>query len=172
MDSTRSTPEHDARPDRTRAGRGAPRILLAEDDDEMRDLLVTALKKEGFKVTGCCDAIDLVNVLEGYIAHRAPLEYDLIVSDIRMPWLTGLEMLKEFKTHVGFPPVILITAFGDDATHKKAQALGATALLDKPFEMSRLIRIIRESLAKPHEPDRPGGHVTELGGNRGQTDLE
>ncbi|HUN80054.1 MAG TPA: response regulator [Phycisphaerae bacterium] len=121
------------------------RILLAEDDDAMRSLLVTKLVNEGFTVSDCCDAIELVNVLEGYIAHRVPLDYDLIISDIRMPWITGLELLKALNEYVGFPPVILITAFGDEATHELAKKLGAAAVLDKPFEITRLTTLIRET---------------------------
>jgi DNA-binding response OmpR family regulator len=121
------------------------RILLAEDDDAMRSLLVAELVKSGFRVTDCCDAIELVNILEGYIAHRVPFDYDLIISDNRMPWITGLQLLKALNEYVGFPPIILITAFGDEATHESARRLGAAAILDKPFEMSRLTSLIRET---------------------------
>lgn len=172
MDSTQSTKKHAVGATRTKDVRGVSSILVAEDDDEMRDLLVTSLKKEGFKVTGCCDAIDLLNVLDGYITHRVPAEYDLIISDIRMPWLTGLELLEQLRAYVGFPPVILITAFGDDMTHQKAQSLGAAAMLDKPFEMSRLVQKIREILAKVSAPDMPEGSVVPPEVNRGNVNRE
>lgn len=130
-------------------GRCTHGVLLAEDDDELRELLVTELTAAGFKVTGCSDAVDLVNILEGYLENRAPMEYDLIVSDIRMPWLSGMELLKALNDYIGFPPVVLITAFGDEETHRKAKALGAAAVLDKPFEMATLVRTVRTILEKP-----------------------
>ena len=130
----------------------SPNILLAEDDHEMRSLLTVSLRRAGFRVTACRDGSDLLNHLTPFILHEVPVEFDLIVSDIRMPLITGLEILEDLPQREGFPPIILITAFGDEHTHERARDLGATAMLDKPFEMEDLVWLVRDTLAPQPPP--------------------
>jgi DNA-binding response OmpR family regulator len=122
------------------------RILLAEDDDDMRGLLAQTLAGEGYGVTECSDGVQLLDHLSG-ILHDGPLEhFDVIVSDIRMPGLTGLEILEGLQEGGGLPPTILITAFGDEATHAAAELAGAVVTLDKPFEVEELLATVRRVL--------------------------
>ena len=116
----------------------------------MRSLLTLSLRRAGFRVTACRDGSDLLSYLTPFILHEVPVEFDLIVSDIRMPLITGLEILEDLPQREGFPPIILITAFGDQHTHERARHLGAAAMLDKPFKMEDLLLLVRESLA--HRP--------------------
>lgn len=120
------------------------RILIAEDDDEMRSLLVVWLRNVGYDVTACCDGIDLLEQMTESLENDRPLPFGLIISDIRMPWVTGIEILKGMRDYIGMPPVVLITAFGDRSTHETAMGLGAAAVIDKPFEMSDLVSRINE----------------------------
>ena len=76
------------------------------------------------------------------------MEYDLIISDIRMPGVTGLEVLEGASQTDGFPPMILITAFGNEETHEQAERLGAVAFLDKPFEIELMIETVRLALQR------------------------
>jgi len=122
------------------------RILLAEDDNELRKLLLWSLHKEGYRVTKCVDGMDLLNHLEGYLFLGEASDFDLIISDIRMPGITGIEILEGLRTHENFPPMILITAFGDEETHAKAHRLGAAAILDKPFDIEDLLTKVHEIL--------------------------
>ena len=126
---------------------GVPaRILLAEDDAEMRGLLTLALSQDGHRVTECANGIQLLDQLSGLLTHRRLAPYDLIISDIRMPGLTALEILRGLQGNTGLPPTILITAFGDDATHAEAKRSGAVVTLDKPFEMDDLLVLVRRIL--------------------------
>lgn len=126
------------------------RILLAEDDADMRGLLTRALTQEGYQVTECSNGIQLLDRLSGLLA-RQPLEpFDVIISDIRMPGLTGLEILQGLQGNGGLPPTILITAFGDEATHTEAELAGAVVTLDKPFEVEELLAIVRRILGRGH----------------------
>jgi len=126
------------------------RILLAEDDADMRGLLVQALLQEGYAVTECANGIQLLDHLSGPLEHR-PLEpFDVIISDIRMPGLTGLEILEGLQGSVGLPPTILITAFGDESTHAEARLAGAIVTLDKPFEVEDLLAVVRRVLGGRH----------------------
>jgi CheY-like chemotaxis protein len=72
----------------------------------------------------------------------------LILSDINMPGMTGLEMLPKVKAERPNVPVIMITAYGDEATRKRATELGATGLLPKPIDFSLLRQEIEQRLER------------------------
>ena len=118
----------------------AARILLADDDYEMRTLLKLSLLRAGYKIVECPDGWSLLEHLEGYILLGSEDEkVDLVISDIRMPGITGIEILRGLPQGRGYPPIILITAFGDKKTHRQAEQFGATAIFDKPFEIDDLL---------------------------------
>lgn len=129
--------------------RVAPHILLAEDDDEMRRLLAQAVCAAGYEVIQCRDGMDFLKRLESFIVNKGTLDFELIISDILMPGLTGLEILEDLHECKGFPPMILITAFGDKEVHKKAEKFGAAAIFDKPFEIDDLLSKVREIVPPP-----------------------
>jgi CheY-like chemotaxis protein len=124
----------------------ARRILIAEDDDEFRKLLVQSFRKQGYEVTECRHGVDLIGELSCLKEPARPEDFDLIVSDIRMPGVTGLSVLEGLHEFKHAPPVILITAFGDEQTHAAAKRLGAAAMIDKPFEMEDLLAQAAETL--------------------------
>jgi len=126
------------------------RILLAEDDNEMRAMLVFALHKAGYEVIECSDGLGLLTHLEPFL-FNTEFEFKdvaLIISDIRMPGFTGLEVLEGMQNSEGFPPMILITAFGDRKTHAIAEKYGAAAVFDKPFDLDDLLAKVHELLAQ------------------------
>jgi len=121
-----------------------PRILLAEDDGQMRSLLAETLLREGYHVTLCESGWELVTHLSSVIlGGQGHGDIDAVVSDIRMPGITGLEVLETGTGNRVFPPMILITAFGDTETHLAALEFGAAAILDKPFDVDDLLRELR-----------------------------
>lgn len=134
-----------------RPARKAPQVLLVEDDEAMRSMLAQALGQAGYRVTECSDGWQWLR----YCLRKAAVseqggdggeEYDVVVSDIRMPNMGGLEVLRILNSRdcaVHCPPTIFITAFGDEETHAKARSLGAAGVLDKPFSISDLIERIR-----------------------------
>jgi DNA-binding response OmpR family regulator len=115
-----------------------PRLLLAEDDAEMRCLLSRALRRSGFDVTELRDGRETLSLLV-HCATQAPEQLPhLLISDVRMPGCTGLEVLAQLRrVHAGLP-VILITSFGDEETHEEARRLGAAQVIDKPFDVDEL----------------------------------
>ena len=122
------------------------KILVAEDNREMRRLLVWALKNRGFQVTEASDGPDLFLRLSTQTCTSST--YDLLISDIRMPHMTGLEVMQGLQRLKRLlPPTILITAFGDDQIHHRAAELGAI-LVDKPFELDELMERIEQVLAQ------------------------
>ncbi|MHA7628021.1 response regulator [Corallococcus sp. M7] len=128
-----------------------PRILVADDQTEMRTLIRKMLVRRGYDVVEASDGPDLVRVLiEGLTAEesRAP---DLIITDVRMPGFTGLEVLARLRREQWNTPVILITAFGDVQLHREALRLGAACVLNKPFDMDELRGAVEVALAVTRE---------------------
>ena len=121
------------------------RVLVSEDDDQMRTFLALALRHEGYDVTTCADGIALVDHIGAVLASQEDA-FGLVISDIRMPGLSGLEFLQGTAAWQGIPPVILITAFGSEALHDRARRLGAVAVFDKPFDVDDLVRKVTETL--------------------------
>ena len=125
-------------------------ILLAEDDEEMRGLLALMLRKKGYRVFECNDGVSLLDMLSPYFLPDEEHEnFDLIISDIRMPGVTGMEILTGANELDDFPPIILITAFGDKEIHMQADRLGAVALFDKPFDIDEMMKKVAEILPAP-----------------------
>lgn len=119
-------------------GRTSPRVLLAEDDPEMRRMMAGALRRRGFEVQETGDGRELVDALVRAVTGADELRPHLIISDVRMPGHSGLEVLARLRRVDTATPVILITAFGDAQTHAEARRLGASTLLDKPFDLDEL----------------------------------
>jgi CheY-like chemotaxis protein len=127
----------------------ALRILVAEDDDAMRAMLVRTLGRAGYTVVEVEDGFELgdyVAMMRGHGGTLAPP--DLIVSDVRMPGRTGLEALKRLREQGITCPVLLLSAFADAETHAEALRLGARQLLDKPVDLDVLKDAVREALAR------------------------
>lgn len=121
-----------------------PRVLVADDNGEMCLLLAMYLVQAGYDVVQCHDGFELIEHLASYMLPSSGETYDLIVSDIRMPNLSGLDILEGLGDRDDFPPMILITAFGDPRTHERARKLGAAAFFDKPFSILDLVDKVRE----------------------------
>jgi CheY-like chemotaxis protein len=117
-------------------------VLVAEDDDEMRQILRESLEDVGYRVAEVADGIDLHRRLINPLAPRHHGTPDIVVSDIRLPGFTGIEILEQLRQSDWLLPVVLITAFGDDETHQEAKRLGAALVLDKPFDVEDLVEAV------------------------------
>lgn len=117
----------------------ALRILVAEDDAEMRALLVSSLRLDGYEVLEARSGLELLDHVAPWLARTPPpRSIDVVVSDILMPGFTGMEILEGLAEVGRGPGVVLITGFGDEHTHERARRLGALAVLDKPFDVDDL----------------------------------
>lgn len=134
MDGSRSAQL--ARQRRSERGR---RVLLAEDDHELRSLLAGALRRDGHGIAEVRDGFELVQRLTLSLKSGGPvLPFDVVISDVRMPGWSGLEVLAAMARHAHVPPFVLITGFGDEATYRHARELGAVAVMAKPFDVDDL----------------------------------
>jgi CheY-like chemotaxis protein len=116
--------------------------LVAEDDAEMRELIVQTLRKDGYAPQEARDGGRLLVNLTAQF-QEGDVDLDLLISDIRMPVCTGLDILEAIRRARWTLPVILMTAFGDDETRRRAEKAGAV-LLDKPFSLD----VLRATVAK------------------------
>ncbi|NIQ19580.1 MAG: response regulator, partial [Gammaproteobacteria bacterium] len=111
--------------------RSATRVLLADDDESLRRVQEYQLTKAGFVVTACADGD---TALEEFRENL----HDLVVTDIRMPGLDGLELLKRLRAISPETPVIVITGHGTVDTAVQAMKEGAFDFLTKPFPTDKL----------------------------------
>ena len=112
------------------------RILLAEDEDDLREVTVKRLKTEGFGVDGCRDGQEALEYLDA-------ADYNLVILDIMMPRLDGLSVLRKMRSGGNPVPVLLLTA--KDAVSDRVQGLddGADDYLTKPYAFEELMARIR-----------------------------
>jgi len=114
-------------------------ILIVDDDPSLRDMLNIILKKEGYRVQ-CADAARAA--LDILKADKA----DLVISDIKMPDLSGIELLKKIKGIDPTIPVIMITAYASTADAVEAMKLGAENYITKPFNIEELKVVVNRAL--------------------------
>jgi DNA-binding response OmpR family regulator len=120
------------------------RVLIADDDPDMRESVARALGRLGYEVFPAESGADLV---EG-LANEGP--FDLIVSDISMPWLDGLKTLRSMRTSGVATPIIVMTALRDRDIPTQVRALGPHAiLLHKPFDVDELAAAVRSLVSAP-----------------------
>jgi two-component system response regulator HydG len=112
--------------------RASAQVLVVEDDDAMRDLLVEELSDAGFSVLSAPDGRAGVDVVLG-----TPI--DLIITDLRMPDLDGFDLIRDVQATRQAPHIVMITAFGSIETAIKAVKLGAFDYITKPFEIEELL---------------------------------
>lgn len=120
------------------------RLLLAEDDDALRAVLREALAAEGHQVTDVASGRALLAALDELPG------WDLVLSDVRMPGLGGLEVIERRYAVDPDRRFLLFTAFGDRATHARASEFGVE-VLDKPFELDDLLDRVRRLLGRQGE---------------------
>jgi CheY-like chemotaxis protein len=127
------------------------RLLVAEDDRALRELIVQVLRSDGHEVVPVTNGNDLLDVLSGSLNPKTGTPpFDLVITDIRMPGQSGLNAFAQAGFGPHMPPVVFITAFGDEDVHARARHLGALAVLDKPVDFDQLRDLVRRYLEETH----------------------
>jgi len=116
------------------------RILVVEDEKSMRDLLTLTLRKEGYAVETTESAVRAREILA-----KEP-SYDLILTDISMPGMSGLELLRYVREAAAETAVILMTAYGSKQTAIDALNQGATYYVEKPFDLDEMRVVVQKTL--------------------------
>jgi len=127
--------------------RPAARVLVVDDDDEMRALLRRTLEFDGYEVIDRDRGTHVMEALRG-----AP--FDLIILDKEMPGLTGLDLLPIVSREFPHVPVVLVTAFGGPHVAASALRLGAASYLEKPFRLGQLRQVMDGLLTRSSDETR------------------
>ena len=125
------------------------KILIAEDDVLMIKILEFILKKEGYQVTSCKDGLSAIEKIPVLIP-------DLIITDIMLPFRSGLEIINFSKENYDNIPVIVVSALGEEeGTVVEAFNLGADDFVSKPFNPNELLLRVKRLFTKKVQSIRP-----------------
>jgi DNA-binding NtrC family response regulator len=113
------------------------RVLIIEDDEGMRSLLKDFLEEEGYAADVAKDGLEVFRK----ISQGA---FDLVITDIRMPGISGLDILSAIKKFQPELSVIIITAFGGEEVYQRSLARGADGYLEKPIHFDKLRTLIND----------------------------
>lgn len=123
-----------------------PKLLLVDDEERFRDTLAKRLKETGYEVEGAGSGMDALELL-------AKGKFDIVVMDIQMPGMSGIEALSEIRAkHIGVE-VIMLTGHGDVSSAVEGMRLGAYDYLMKPYEYEYLVVKIQEAFKVKKERD-------------------
>lgn len=120
------------------------KVYVIDDDPAMRDSLNFLLGSAGFEVALFDSATAFLDVLPA-------LDFGCVISDVRMPGVDGLDLLRRLRTDLKKLPVVIMTGHGDVSLAVEAMKLGAVDFLEKPFEDDRLVGMILASLRQDED---------------------
>lgn len=117
----------------------AKTILIVDDSASIRQLVSMCLKGAGYDVVESCDGEDALKKLTGQRVH-------LVISDVNMPKLDGIGLVKALKQHPDykFTPIMMLTTESQDAKKREGQAAGAKAWLVKPFNPEQMLAAVQK----------------------------
>lgn len=130
------------------------RVALIDDDPAVLDSLKLYLERQGIAVTCFASADSFVTGEDG--------DCDCVVADVRMPGLSGLDLVRRFVAHGRATPIILITGHGDIDMAVAAIKLGAFDFIEKPFDESRLLEAVRNATAETQRKEAVSANVADL----------
>ena len=139
------------------------RILLVDDEPNLRKVLGALLKQQGFEVHAESDGAAAL----ARVRSSPPRTFDAVISDLRMPNLDGMGLLKALQVHEPGLPVILLTAHGSIDSAVEAVKLGAFDYLEKPFDKDQIHQILQKAITTRErsgptiQPSPPPGEIAD-----------
>jgi CheY-like chemotaxis protein len=112
------------------------RILIVEDDVQLRETLASQLSDEGYDVREASSGDDAIPMAYG-------VEFNLILVDLKMPYIDGFDVLKFIKSTFPKTKVIVLTAYADLTNIQKCKSLGADEVIAKPYNIEYLFSVIQ-----------------------------
>jgi CheY-like chemotaxis protein len=122
------------------------RVLVADDDEEMRAFVTATLQADGCSTVEAHDGEELLDLLRNAV-EGTDLRPDVVVADVKMPGLSGFGVLEALRRTKWNLPVVLITVFKDESFRTVAKRLGAAGILHKPFDPDDLVTAVRNATA-------------------------
>jgi PAS domain S-box-containing protein len=137
-------PSFAAPPQRQASGTARPRVLVVDDQTEVRNVLASALEFLGYLVVACANGIEALETF-----RRAPTGFNLVLTDQTMPGMTGDQLVRAIHALRPDQPIILCTGFSDVMMNEaQARKAGACGFLMKPIGLEALARAVRSALQK------------------------
>lgn len=124
------------------------RILLIEDEDLIRDMIVVALEEEGYEITTTGDGRTALNLLQSSDLTRTKLTPDLIILDLMLPEINGLDICRLLRYQGDITPILIVSAKGSETDRVLGLEVGADDYLTKPFSMRELVARCRALLRR------------------------
>jgi len=119
-----------------------PRVLVVEDDDDVREILMTMVRHLGYEASGAVDGRD---GLQTFGLQQDSI--DLVITDVSMPEMSGIELLEALHGQQPKTPVVLLTAHDLSLEFSTYAALGAKGWIHKPVNLSELERVLADAIA-------------------------
>lgn len=119
--------------------KGEPKVLVVDDDDRIRSLLLDTLSALGYHALGAKNGEEALTLLETE-------KLDMVITDVRMPKMNGLSLLKNIKNLNPLLPVLIITGYNFTYTKDQAMEGGADGFLAKPFRIGKIEELMRKAL--------------------------
>ncbi|HNC45566.1 MAG TPA: response regulator, partial [Acidobacteriota bacterium] len=116
-------------------------MLIVDDELSMREVLERVFRREGYTVHLADNGARALEMIRDHV-------YDLVLSDVRMPTLTGMELLAECRHISSETMVILMTAYGTVESAREAFKMGADDFIQKPFDIDEIKLVVRNALEK------------------------
>jgi CheY-like chemotaxis protein len=134
-------------PTKPHPGARRTRVLLAEDDYELRLALAELLEFEGYQVRSVASGSALLDYMASWIlSEPGAAAVDVIITDVRMPGFNGLNIAEGLRSNGWRHPIIVISAFGEPEMRERVARMGLAAFLDKPIDATTLERTLEELL--------------------------
>jgi len=120
------------------------KVLLVEDDELIRLVVQRLLEREGYEVTGAADG-------SAGLAAALETSYEMVVTDVQMPRMHGLELLQRLRSVAGYAhvPIVVMTSMGNEEDVARGYELGADDYIVKPFSSSEFVTRVRRLMKKP-----------------------
>ncbi|MFP4686601.1 MAG: response regulator [bacterium] len=131
------------------------KILIVDDEREIVDMIVRNFKLDGYDVEGCTDPLQALSKIKSGT-------YKVVISDIKMPGLSGVDLLKKIKKVDGIIQVIMITGYVTPSNIISCLSRGANDCLFKPLDLDRLKEAVDDAFAKLDRWQKVLGHLGGL----------
>jgi CheY-like chemotaxis protein len=131
------------------------RVLIVDDNVSHRLMLTTATSMAGYATTQAGSATEALDIL------KKDAHFDVILTDLRLPSISGLQLLDEIKAHYPYIPVIVISAYSRYEREKQVLEKGAFGYLPKPFHIPELTKMMGEATSLANRIQQP---IPELSG--------
>ena len=126
----------------------ATRILVVEDEDLIREMLVLALEEEGYEVNTAVDGRTALALFQDPEPTDREFQFDLLILDLMLPQINGLDLCRLLRYHGNFVPILILSAKASETDRVLGLEVGADDYLTKPFSMRELIARCRALLRR------------------------